>query len=115
MWTVCDAPLSRLPKSQVKTPLVMEHGGSDPGAWPSIRSIDHARPPFVGNVSVRVTPLAVPGPLLPTVIRNPIVSPPSTSGASAVLVTNTSGQSTVVEAEAFPVPSLVVLKDAVLS
>src|SRR6266576_1822207 len=98
----------------------MEHGGSDPGVWPSIRSIDHARPPFVGetmctdllssgprspksqvrtplvieqpasllaasidqssppfvgSVSVTVTPCAVPAPLLVTSTVNPMLSP----------------------------------------
>src|SRR6476646_10210124 len=115
MWTVCDAPLSRLPKSQVRTPSVMEHGGSDPGACPSIRSIDHARPPFVGNVSVRVTLLAFPGPLSPTVIRNPIVSPPSTRGASAVFVTKMSVQFTVTVALSESCPSFALVPLAMFS
>src|SRR6266480_2002650 len=115
MCTVCEAPSARLPKSHVRTPASMEHGGCAPGACPSIRSIDHWRPPFVGSVSVRETPAAVPGPLFPTVIRNPIASPPSMSGASAVLVTNTSGQSTVIVALAASPPSFVVVTPAVLS
>src|SRR6266480_1575020 len=115
MCTVCEAPSARLPKSHVRTPASMEHGGCAPGACPSIRSIDHWRPPFVGSVSVRETPAAVPGPLFPTVIRNPIASPPSMSGASAVLVTNTSGQSTVIVALAVSPPSFVVVTPAVLS
>src|SRR6266550_4059166 len=93
----------------------MEHGDSDPGVWPSIRSIDHAKPPFVGNVSVRVTPLAVPGPLLPTVIRNPIVSPPSTRGASAVFVTKMSVQFTVTVALSESSPSFELVPLAVLT
>ena len=46
---------------------------------------------------------------------NPMSEPALTEVASAVLVIVTSGQFTVVEAEAFPVPSLVVVNDAVLS
>src|SRR6266480_1983995 len=114
MCTVCEAPSARLPKSHVRTPASMEHGGCAPGACPSIRSIDHWRPPFVGSVSVRETPLAVPGPLFPTVIRNPIASPPSTRGASAVFVTKTSGQFTVIVALSESLPSFDVVTLAVL-
>ncbi len=60
-----------------------------------------------GSVSVRVTPLAVPGPALLTVMSNAIGSPALTGDATAFLITVTSGHRTSVWAEASSEPSLV--------
>ena len=65
-------------------------------------------PVLVGSESDILTPCAVPGPLLVTVIVNPIPSPADTSvGESAVLVIANTGQSTVtVAGELTGLPSL---------
>src|SRR5437016_3440550 len=78
-------------------------------------SIDQSIPVPPGSGSLIETPVAEPGPAFESVTVNPTSEPAFTEALSAVLVIVRSGQSTVVEAEAFPVPSLVVVNDAVLS
>src|SRR5437764_1127153 len=69
-----------------------------------------------GRASVRVTPVAVPAPVLVIETEKPMGLPGETLGASAVLATWMAAHSTASEAElATPVPSLVVLTVAVLS
>jgi len=53
-----------VPKLQVRTPVVIEHPAVEPAA-----SIDQLRPALVGRVSVTVTFVADPAPLLVAVIR----------------------------------------------
>ena len=67
-----------------------------------------------GKLSVTLSPVAVPAVLLVKVTVKPICEPALTLAASAVLVMATVAQRTVVEAEANPLPSLCVLKLAVL-
>src|SRR5438445_285122 len=63
-----------------------------------------ALPP--GSASVRVTPVALPLPVLLTVTVKPMAVPAETLVASAVLLTWIDGQSTVSEAECWSLPSL---------
>ena len=86
-------PEPRSPKSQVSTPLVIEQPASLLAA-----STDQSSPPFVGNVSVTVTPWAVPSPLLVTSIVNPMLSPAVTVPWSGVFVIAIAGQFTVIVA-----------------
>ena len=62
--------------------------------------IDQFTPAPPGSGSARVTPVAVPAPVLETVIVKPIGSPALTESASAVLVICTAGHCRVVEADA---------------
>src|SRR4051812_18975966 len=55
----------------------------------------------VGRTSLRLTPVAVPLPLLFTEMVNPMLLPALTEGASDVFTTPSVGQSTVVESLAF--------------
>ena len=72
---------------QLRTPAVIEHAAES-----SLQTTP------LGSVSVRVTPLAVPGPSLVTTIVNAAVSPASIVPWSAVLRTVTFGQLTVIVA-----------------
>ena len=67
-----------------------------------------ALPP--GSASVRVTPVALPWPVLATVTLKPIGLPAETDAASAVLVTSMVAHRTAVEADAESVPSLVAVR-----
>ena len=62
-----------------------------------------------GKVSVSVAPVAVPGPLLVSVIVKPIGLPALTVAASATFVIARFGLLHVIEAEALPEPLFVVL------
>jgi hypothetical protein len=90
-WTVLDPDEARVPNAQDRVPVVIEH---DP--WPVPPSIEKLRPG--GSESLRLTPVAAPGPALATVIVNPTGSPADTDAASAVLVTETFGHWTVIVA-----------------
>src|SRR4051794_16832135 len=68
-----------------------------------------------GSASCSVTAFAVPWPMFSTLIENVAVSPALIVPPSGVLVTFTSGQFTVTDAEAESVPSLVVVALPVLS
>ena len=76
-------------------------------------------PEPAGRLSVRVTDVAVPEPMFEVTIVNTASLPAPTVPApvaslSGVLTTRTSGQSTVTESLALPVPALVEVKVAVL-
>jgi hypothetical protein len=73
-------------------------------AAPVPPSIDQSRPPLPGSGSDSVTLCAVPGPLLVTVIMNPMSSPASTESSSALLSITTSGHWTTTESESSPDP-----------
>ena len=71
MCTVSDpfaARLTPLAPPQLSTPALIAQVLFQPAAWVSIENA----PVFVGSVSDSFTPDAVPGPLLVTVIVNPI-------------------------------------------
>src|SRR5579859_736704 len=109
MCTVIESPEARSPMAHVRTPDEM------PQPVPcSAGSIVHAMPGPVGNVSLMVTPVAVPGPPLATTIVKPIVSPALTGFGSAVLVTVTDGHCTVVDADLVCVGALLDVSVAVL-
>ena len=61
-----------------------------------------------------MTPLAMPGPLLETVIVNPIGSPADTEPASATFSMSIEAPRTITSSVSSSVPSLVVVTDAVL-
>src|SRR5438477_372344 len=84
------APLVRVPKLQLRTPAVMEQS---PAFVPPRVQVP------LGRVSWAVTPKAVPGPSLVTVMLKVAVSP-ALIVPLPVLVTRTSGHSTVSVAEA---------------
>src|SRR5438128_2715931 len=81
---VRDAPLVRVPKAQSRTPVVIEQ---KPASVPPRVQVP------LGRVSWAVTPKAVPGPSLVTVMVNVAVSP-ALIVPLPVLVTRTSGQIT---------------------
>ena len=64
MWTCLLAPAARVPQLQVSVPAAIEQPVSLPAA-----SMVQLRPALVGRLSVSVTPVALPAPLLVTVIR----------------------------------------------
>src|SRR6266571_5000527 len=68
--------------------------------------IDQPTPVPLGSGSLIRTPTAVPSPLFVAVMVNPICSPAFTVASSAVLTSDTSGQSTVVDALACRVGAL---------
>ena len=69
--TVRDWPSARSPKLHDSTPAVIEHAATSGAS-------DHTSPALTGNVSVSVTPVAVPGPVLETVMVNPMAVPAET-------------------------------------
>src|SRR5919204_475640 len=77
--------------------------------------MDQEVPASVGRTSFRLTPWAVPAPLLVTVMVNPMGSPAETVWLSAVLATSMAAPRTSTESEAVSEPSLEVLTEAVLS
>src|SRR5262245_25824585 len=78
-WIVRTAPLARSPKLQVNVSLTIEQ--------PITAGLsDQLSPVPVGSGSDTVTPVAVPGPLLVSVIVKPIGLPAVTDGTSASFV-----------------------------
>src|SRR5947207_1787224 len=77
-------------------------------------SMVQVTPGSEGRGSVTVTPVAVPGPELPTSIVNPTGVPALTGVASAVLVMARPGPWTTIVAESWTVPALVADALAVL-
>src|SRR5438874_650409 len=77
--------------------------------------MDQEVPGSAGSGSLTDTPLAVPAPLLVTVMVNPMVSPAETGWLSATLAMSMAAPSTTMDAEALSDPSLVVVTLAVLS
>ena len=69
--TVRDWPAARSPKLHESTPAVIEQAATSGDS-------DHTSPALTGNVSVSVTPVAVPGPVLETVMVNPMAVPAET-------------------------------------
>src|SRR3954451_1276350 len=97
-----------VPKSHVRSPFWIWHSSR-----PVPPSIDQSRPGFAGSGSSRWASLAVPGPALVTVMRNPTWSAASTVLSSAVFVTETDGQLTVIVT--LPVDGLPALPVATLA
>src|SRR5438093_11055399 len=91
MWTPADAPEARSPNAQVSVLPLIEQ------PW-TAGSTAQTIPAPVGSGSESVTSLAIPGPLLPTVIVNPIGSPALTLAASATLSIDRFGHWTAIEA-----------------
>jgi hypothetical protein len=91
--TVASVPLAISPKLQPSTPAVIVHG-----LPAGCELIDHTMPLPVGRGSLSVTPVAVPGPLLLTLIEKLIGEPAVTVAAPAVFKTVRLGQLTVVDA-----------------
>src|SRR2546430_1338430 len=91
MWTDRRSFWAMLPKAQLSTWRAIVHPGLDAGSIvqspaPVPPSTENDVPGVVGIGSVTVTSFAVPGPVLVTVIRKPIVSPGLIGVASATLV-----------------------------
>src|SRR6187431_130339 len=103
-WTTSDAPAARSPNEQVRTLPAMEQ---------SALSSDQLMP--AGSGSLSVTPWAVPGPALLTVIVKAAVSPALMGLSSAVLTTVMSGHWTVTDASSVSEPSLAATTEPVLS
>src|SRR6185503_20202048 len=80
-----------VPKLQLRVPDVIEH---EPAPVPPL--MDQLSPALFGSVSESMTFFADPAPPLFTVIVNPMLSVELTVAASAVLVTDRSGQLTVI-------------------
>src|SRR5438552_1661788 len=72
-----------------------------------LESIDQSTPVPPGSASEIETPVAEPGPAFASVTVTPMSEPAFTEALSAVLAIVRFGQFTVIEAESFPVPSLV--------
>jgi hypothetical protein len=104
-WIATFAPGARLTGEHVNdcgAPEIEQPAGPE--------AIDQLSPAPDGNASVIATPSAVPVPSalpLEAVIVNPMVPPADTLGASAVLVSESDGHSTVVDASATIEPALV--------
>src|SRR5579871_6348517 len=81
---------------QVSVPDVIAHVPPQPAPWLAICQF---RPGFVGSGSDSVAPYAAPGPVLYTVIVNPIGSPAFTCAASAVFRILIHGTATHVDAD----------------
>src|SRR5262249_23555806 len=114
---VPPAPAGRStgPQDSVCAPLwLTEHEPGPDSDWESIVQVTPDPDP-AGNGSLTVTPLAVPDPLFLTVTVTPIGSPASTDALSAVLVILIPAGWQVIDADAWSVPSLVVVTLAVLS
>jgi hypothetical protein len=98
MWITMLALGARVAKLQVSTcgfafEIEQPSGGVGVGV---IDAMDQLSPALLGNVSVRETLVAVPAPELVMVIVNPIGSVAFTLGLSALLLTVTFGQLTVI-------------------
>src|SRR5437870_1749771 len=83
-------------------------------AVPSWESMVQLMPASDGKGSLTATPVAVPGPPLPTMIEKPTSVPPLTGVASAVLVIARAGGSTTIVALDSTVGALVAEALAVL-
>ena len=92
MCTVTDPCAMTSPSAQVSVFAVIEQPGV-------AGLIDQSTPAPVGSGSFRTTERASPGPLLPTMIVNPIAEPASTVVASAVLLIVRLGASTTIVAD----------------
>ena len=103
MWTQKLPWYGREARSQVSDPAAMAHVGVIGSLW---SSIDQLVPGSVGRRSSTWTPVAVPSPVLVTVIVKPIVSPAMTLWSSATFSMSMAAQLTVVVAEAVLPPSL---------
>src|SRR5437762_2606772 len=106
-----DAPAPMSPKVQLRScdpwaPLIEQ-------AEPVWDWMVHVTPVSDGSVSLRVTPVSVPGPVLDTVIVNPTGLPASTGVASAVFVMARPGGFTTMAAKSHTVPSLLAETHAV--
>src|SRR5437763_1265282 len=88
MCTEREAPLARSPKPHDSTPAAIAQSGL------SGSSVQLRAPP-AGSVSSRVTPRAMPSPLLVTVIVKPILSPALKVPLCATFVIALTGQLTV--------------------
>src|SRR5439155_696446 len=77
--------------------------------------MDQVVPVSAGSGSLTDTPLAVPAPLLVTVMVNPMVSPAETGELSATLAMSMAAPRTTMESDALSDPSLEVVTLAVLS
>src|SRR6266851_6169474 len=85
--------------AQVSVPLEMPQllgTGAVTGVGVGPLSMLQDSPELVGRESDRATLVAVPGPELPTVMVKPMLCPASTVPESAVLLTASTGQSTVI-------------------
>src|SRR5207245_2237373 len=109
-WTLTVAPGARSWGPKDKALPLRVHAPVVLGA-----SIDQVVPAGLGRVSVAEAPRAIPAPALCTVTVNPMGSPADTVPASAALVSSMAPQLTVIEAESWAAPSLVVETEAVLS
>src|SRR6266516_1280204 len=93
MCTVLVAPAARSPNEQLSTcgaePAIEQSGLS------GLSDQVTPEPEPAGRLSLKVTPVAVPGPAFETVIVNPIGSPAFTEAASAVFVIDRFGALTV--------------------
>src|SRR2546428_681780 len=110
----------------LKLPPADRSVGPQPRTWGALPAIEHSPgldwlattqvtplPEPAGRLSLTVTPLAVPVPLLLTVTVKPIGSPALTVAASAVLLTWMLAGLQVMLAELLSLPSLVVVTLAV--
>src|SRR5438132_1209496 len=101
--------------------------GPQPRTWGALPAIEHSPgldwlattqvtplPEPAGRLSLTVTPLSVPVPLLLTVTVKPIGSPALTVAASAVLPLSLHDALPILLAELLSLPSLVVVTLAVL-
>jgi hypothetical protein len=104
--TLADAPDAMLPKLHESVLAPIEHA-------PLAGLIDQLIPEPVGSGSDNVTALAVPVPVFIAVIVNPMGSPALTVAASAVFVSASAGQFTVMVADACTDPVLVAAAVAV--
>src|SRR5262245_23639808 len=102
------APEAMSPKLQLSVLLTIEQG-----LPAGCEAMLQETPEPVGSGSFSETLVAVPGPLLLTVITKPIWLPASTGSASATLVMLKLGQRTVTVSDAVTVPSFVSEADAV--
>src|SRR5437899_6349106 len=114
MWTLKLPPADRSVGPQLRTwgalPAIEHSPGLD---WLATTQVTPLPEP-AGRLSLTVTPLAVPVPLLLTVTVKPIGSPALTVAASAVLHRRMLPGWQVLLAEPYPVPCLVEVTLAVL-
>src|SRR5713101_5830380 len=111
MWTVSVTPEASVLKKLVSTPLLLMLQAGVAGL---LAAIPHVTPEPVGSRSLTLTLLAAPGPVLLSVTVNPICWPALTVDASAALLMPRPGHCTVTVSVALPLPSLAVVKLAVL-
>src|SRR2546428_442536 len=114
MWTLKLPPADRSVGPQLRTwgalPAIEHSPGLD---WLATTQVTPLPEP-AGRLSLTVTPLAVPVPLLLTVTVKPIGSPALTVAASAVFFNDTPAAEIFTLALLFALPILVVVTLAVL-